>query len=282
MIFHIKWYSFFFILFFVVINSANAAMEKPRIALKPPSIGNTVNKNARRHLDVEVLAAEMEAALQGTRKFEILNRNKGILKAVRDEQQLVSDEIEISGANYLVVTDVQDFVFYRKATPIPNIGNKYTRVDSGQLVLNVKIIDVKRNAVKMAFNLKDTFSTNKKVVNKRGGTPSRVHYLGMAKKIAGKMADKLIDAVFPMVVIKAKDKKIWINRGQDGGLKKGDALNVYRVGEELIDPYTKEKLGADEEYVGKVTVDRVNPKFTIAILKSSNSGFAQGDILRRP
>jgi hypothetical protein len=87
-----------------------------------------------------------------------------------------------------------------------------------------------------------------------------------------------------MLVLQAASGQIFINRGQDGGLEKGDVLNAYRPGEALIDPYTGEKLGTAERKVGKVKVTRVNPKFTIAepIAKKVKEPIQKGDILRKP
>ncbi len=77
-----------------------------------------------------------------------------------------------------------------------------------------------------------------------------------------------------------------MNRGKDGGLKKGQILEVYSAGEILIDPDTGQSLGSSEEYVGKVKVVRINPKFTIAVIVSEEDAeffpIGTGNILRLP
>jgi hypothetical protein len=97
------------------------------------------------------------------------------------------------------------------------------------------------------------------------------------------MADQLIDAVFPMTVLQVAGSQIWINRGADGGLKRGDVLTVYKPGPALIDPYTKEVLGSAEMAVADVSVRTVDPKFTTAeiVAGTGKEPIEAGFILRR-
>lgn len=65
-------------------------------------------------------------------------------------------------------------------------------------------------------------------------------------------------------------------------LKEGDVLSVFDVGEQFIDPDTKEVLGSEETLRGSITVTAASPKFSKA--KFADQGFpvARGDIVRRP
>jgi len=62
----------------------------------------------------------------------------------------------------------------------------------------------------------------------------------------------------------ARDNEVTINRGEGGGVAVGDTFNVFALGEELIDPDTKESLGREEAKVGKVKITQVNPKTSTA------------------
>ena len=98
------------------------------------------------------------------------------------------------------------------------------------------------------------------------------------------MADQLVDIVFPMRVLNIQGNKIFINRGKDGGLKKGQKLNVFKPGVALIDPDTGENLGSAETMIGQIKVTRINPKFTIAEItkKGLDEPVDRGDIVRVP
>ncbi len=275
---------------------ANVAMqaqsaEKPRVAVKEPTVGEGISNSVRGRLNLQKLLAEMEASLQAARKFEVLSRDKSKLAAVREEQKFANSSLTkgnaateggLENANFLIIPTVTDFVFYRSSKPVPNLVDKYVRRDSGRLEINAQIIDTTTGAIKTTFYMKATFATSDEVVNTRGGSPSAVHFTSMAKKVSAQLADQLIDTVFPMRILNSQNRQVWINRGQDGGLDVGDVLNVYHPGVDLIDPDTGENLGSAESFTGKIKVARVNPKFTIAEILEADSPITKGDIVRKP
>lgn len=274
-------------------QASAAQAEKPRVAVKLPEVGEGVPRGVLKHLTLSTVLAEMESALHAVRKFDVLTRQKGRLKSLREEQKFAKSPLskgnaakegQLEVANYIVFPTVQDFKFYRSAKPVPNISKKYIRRDSGMLQIHAQVLDTESGQIKANFYLKSTFATKDQVVNTKGGHPSSVYFTRMAKNVAAQMADQLVDTVFPMLILNAEGDSVWINRGADGGLKEGTLLNVYRPGKQLIDPYTKEVLGSAERLIGKVKVVRVNPKFTIAevIRKGLKEPLANGDILRKP
>jgi len=149
------------------------------------------------------------------------------------------------------------------------------------------MLDTVSGQIMTTFSLKTSFRTAPEVVNGRKGSPSSVRFTGMAKKIAGQLADQFVAALYPMKIVKRGSKgKVFINRGKDGGLKKGQILEVFSAGEALIDPDTGKSLGSSEEYAGKVKVVRINPKITIAVIVSEEDAeffpIGTGNILRLP
>ena len=278
--------------FFLIISltAFAAPRAKPVVAIKPAKVGEGVSKYAKKYLNLGTILDEMEASIQKNRKFTLVSRKKSVLKDIREEQEFAKSELtagnaaeegQIKNANFLILPTVQDFKFYRSSKPVPNLDNKYIRVDSGMLEVNAQVIDTATGGIKTTFYLKSSFATNKKVVNTKGGAPNSVHFTNMAKKVAAQMTDQLVDAVFPMRSLNIQGQQVWINRGKDGGLKKGDVLKVFRPGIALIDPDTGENLGSAETEVGKVKVTRVNPKFTTAtIMKGAEEPMEKGDILR--
>jgi len=274
----------------VTLSTAYAAPRaKPVIAIKEAKIGDGVSKYGKKYLNLGTLLDEMEASIQKNRKFTLVSRKKEVLQDIREEQEFAQSDLtagnaaaegQIKNANFLVLPTVQDFKFYRSSTPVPNLSNKYIRVDSGMLEVNAQIIDTSTGGIKTTFYLKSSFATKKRVVNSRGGVPNSTHYTKMAKKIAAQMTDQLVDAVFPMKVLNVQGSQVFINRGKDGGLKKGDVLKVFRPGIELIDPDTGENLGSAETEIGKIKVTRVNPKFTIAKIMAGDEPVEKGDIVR--
>ncbi|VAW84335.1 hypothetical protein MNBD_GAMMA16-704 [hydrothermal vent metagenome] len=287
---------FFLVAFLLVSFGAVAQSSQPAVAIKSLKMGEGVPSAIKKRLNLGTLLSEMEAAFQATRKFRVLSRNKADLQAILEEQDLASSDLakgdaaasgEIDNANYLILPTVQDFKFYREHKALPNFDSKFKRSDWGLLEISAKMIDTSTGQVMTTFSLKSSFKAKDIIVNDKNGIPSSVHFTKMAKAISAELADQTVAKVFPMKVVKRDRRgRIYINRGSDGGLKKGEILEVFYAGEELIDPDTGESLGASEEYVGEVKVGRINPKMTVAKIVSEEdpdmAPIGVGDILRRP
>jgi len=64
-------------------------------------------------------------------------------------------------------------------------------------------------------------------------------------------------------------------------LQQGDRLDVYFLGEELFDPYTKESLGQMEEKIAVVEVVRVNAKTTYAKVVDGDAELIEPEFIVR-
>ncbi len=273
-----------------------AGSTQPSVAIKDPIVGDGIANYLKKLLDINQIRSEMEASFRATRKFRVLSRDKATLNAILEEQNFAQSDFakgdaatagELSNANYLIIPTITDFVFYRSHKALPNFDSKFKRTDSGRLLVSAQMLDTSTGQIVTTFSLKSTFATAPSVVNSKGGRPSRVYFTKMAKGVAAQLATQFVAQVYPMKVIKrTANGQLIINRGQDGGLKKGDKLAVFSAGEELIDPDTGESLGSSEEYIGEVRVTRINPKITyVKILKevdATNMPMTRGSILRRP
>jgi Flp pilus assembly CpaE family ATPase len=84
-------------------------------------------------------------------------------------------------------------------------------------------------------------------------------------------------------IAKVSGNRLFINAGRKTGLNVGDKLDVYRVGEDIIDPDTHLKLGTTEDKVGQVIIqqndigDKANMSVAVTV---SGMGFKQGDIVK--
>ena len=100
--------------------------------------------------------------------------------------------------------------------------------------------------------------------------------------ISTQCADRFMEMVFPVKLIKVQGVAVWINAGQDRAVA-GEFYNVYRLGEEFIDPDTGESLGADEEFVCQVKVEQAKQKYSIAnvVTGTAPTGNLKQYILRK-
>ena len=279
----------------ILLPQSVLAVEQPAVAIKEPTVGEKVSKYTVKHLNLELLWAEMESSFRNTRKFRVLSRNKEVIKELREEQQFAESDMAkgnaatsgaMSNAHYLVLPKVQNFKFYRSSKLLPNFDDKYRQQDSGLLRITAQMVDTVSGQVVSTFDLKSTFSTKSKIVNRKGGVPNNVYFSKMAKAVSAQLADQFVDAVYPMKVVKRTRKnQVIINRGKDGGLKKGQKYEVFFTGEELIDPDTGESLGSGEEFVGIIEIVRINPKLSYGKILSEedaeNTPIDTGDIVRK-
>jgi curli biogenesis system outer membrane secretion channel CsgG len=125
--------------------------------------------------------------------------------------------------------------------------------------------------------------------------------LGMGTKAAydtdlrdGALRDALTKAMVNMMkqlesqpwkgkIAKVAGNKLYINAGKKTGLQVGDKLDVYRVGEDIIDPDTHVKLGASEDRVGQAIIQQndLGDKADMSVaLTTSGVGFKQGDVVK--
>jgi curli biogenesis system outer membrane secretion channel CsgG len=76
---------------------------------------------------------------------------------------------------------------------------------------------------------------------------------------------------------------LYINAGQKSGLNVGDKLDVYRAGKEIIDPETRQKLGAIEDLIGSAVVIRndLGIQMDLSVAQPTGGmGFKPGDIVK--
>jgi hypothetical protein len=100
------------------------------------------------------------------------------------------------------------------------------------------------------------------------------NYLALITTAAGSTAG--IDAR----IVKTDGNRAYINMGASSGVKVGDTFAIFGVGEELVDPVTGAKLGAEEKQTGTGTVSEVQAKF--AIMTVTGTAKAKDVIRMRP
>ncbi len=84
-------------------------------------------------------------------------------------------------------------------------------------------------------------------------------------------------------IAKVAGNRVYINAGKKTGLKIGDRLDVYRTGEDIIDPDTHLKLGTTEDKVGQVLIQQndIGDKADMSVaVTTSGMGFKQGDVVK--
>jgi len=276
-----------------------AAQDKATLAIlsiKPiPSLVASI-KSPDKKLEMDRILESLDGQLidriNSTRKFQIVSRSD--LKEVIKEQDFDSSgnvdqktavEIgKLTGAKDILTATVDDFQDYVETATFEGTGRSATkRVFRFSIV--GKIYESSTGKLLESANFQTGNDEFKQIQQERNysvkdGELSDEMMVAVSRSLAEKIATHIADVIFPAKVLIKRDDTVTINRGEGGGVKEGDVFNVFALGEEMIDPDTKESLGREEVKVGKVKISQVNPKTSVASVLE-DTGISQGAVLRK-
>jgi curli biogenesis system outer membrane secretion channel CsgG len=290
-----------FSLFIAVLLPALASAQdgKATIAvssIKPtPSLDASVMPDKRLEMGriIESMNSQLIDRINATRKFDVVSRSD--LSDIFYEQALnTSSNVatntaakagKLSGATFLLVATVDDFQDYVETATFAGTGRSATKRVFRLSVVG-KLYDSSTGKLIESVNLQtgnDAFkdiSENRSYSTKDGNLTDEMMVM-VARDMAQKIANHFADVIFPIKVLIRRDNQVILNRGEGGGVAVGDTFNAYALGQELIDPDTKESLGREEVKVGTVKITQVNPKTSTAEIMD-DAGIDKGAILRKP
>ena len=158
-----------------------------------------------------------------------------------------------AGTDYIITGVLKDLKKVTNTKKMQSTGKvfkntKYTAE------LNYRIIDIATSQVKFS----DTTS-----ISISSGSVKKLRNL-----VANKTAETILNAIYPIRVIDINKKLLTLGQGGKS-VKKNAKYNLVKLGDRMIDPYTKESLGRKEDIVGTVKITNVQSKMSTAkIIKS--------------
>jgi len=214
--------------------------------------------------------------LVGSRRFTVLDRQN--MAKIAGEKSMATNnaltpvsELARLGstltADYIIVGQVEDVDSQIREIYFPTIQKTF-KVPEGKATVSYKVIDVATSQIKFADNAtlgfdQDAFS--KVIATGMRANPKVV----MAEIASTEIGIKILDAIFPIMVIAENRGTLTLNQGGDL-VKVGATYGIYERGPKVFDPYTKESLGRSERKVGELEVERVTAKMSTAILSKGN------------
>src|SRR5712692_10122801 len=242
---------------------------------------NNLGPAARNQIDTEF--SENRAL---SSKFSVVERDK--LKLALQEQGLAAAGAvdpttaakvgRILGVKYVVTGAIDKFNIENTKGSLGMFGVGGYKVQSSATI-NVRFIDTTTAERVVSLSADGEVKTGGGSL--KGASLSRETEWGIAsetiqkaaKAVVEKLADgeylaRISSAATPAGgvegrIIKVEGTRAWINLGALAGIKVGDRVNVFEVGEALIDPDTGAKLGADERQTGNGAVVEVQSKFAV-------------------
>ena len=205
------------------------------------------------------LSQELLNSITQTRKFNVLDREES--RAFYNEQNIFRSEDtnkdeaiklgNVLGADYLLLTSIKDINIRKKAVNnyIASTNDSY----EVSTTIQFKVITTSTRQVKFSntrtYNFEPSGNSNKEI------------YYNSLNEISNKIATELIENIYPITVIAINDNEIILNQGN---MVVGSKYEVYKLGEKIIDNYTKESLGKTEIKVGVIEIIRALPKISMA------------------
>lgn len=211
-------------------------------------------------------------ALTQSRRFAVLDRAN---EAAYSREMAVlanaplADRVragQVVGADYVVVGTIRQAGVSRSDRTVELTGERVHSASSA-IEVDVQVIEIATRQVKWG----DT-------VRVSGGGESLD---GLVDRAAARIAAGITQTIYPMRLIKFDDPaELVIDQGGDG-VHAGERLRAMLLGQQLVDPYTKEPLGQAEREVGVVEVLRVDPKLSYAKLVSGRLPPAGSEVVLR-
>jgi curli biogenesis system outer membrane secretion channel CsgG len=284
----------------LLLPGALLAQEKASIAISsikatPALVASIKSPDKKTELDriVESLDGQLVDRVNATRKFDVVGRSD--LNEVIKEQDLgASGNVDpktaarlnkLTGAKYLMVATIDDYQDYVEHATFEGTGRTATK-RVFRLSIVGKVYDSTTGKLLESANFQTGNDEFKQIqaensFSVKDGELSDEMMVAVARTLAERVAVHVADVVFPAKVIARRDTQVTINRGEGAGVAVGDVFNVFALGEEMIDPDTKESLGRDEVKVGTVRITEVDPKFSKAEVVE-DAGINTGALLRKP
>lgn len=240
---------------------------------------------------VEAMDSELIDRLHNTRKFQVVARSD--LKSILTEQEFAASgnvdandpsaakAFALAGCKYLLVLTVDDFQDAEEHAKFEAIGEQLVK-----RTIRYSAVGKLYNATTGKLLETASFPVSNSDVGGASGpgyaTTGNLsdHLLNdMARLMADRVANRVVDVIYPAKILARTGTTVTFNRGDGTGVFTGQVYEVFAVGKELKDPDTGEILGQEEISIGHVRVTGVTPRFSRADVMDDR-GIAEGQILR--
>ena len=210
-------------------------------------------------------------------KLAMVMKEQGLGATGAVDPQQAAKVGKLLGVRYIVTGAVDKFSINTTRGGIGGIGGNMTTADA---TISVRFVDTSTAERIISINASGQVKKGGGVI--RGASLSRDAEWGIAseaiEKASKAVADKLVGEGYlskvsgaagagagaaDMRIIKVDGNRAFINVGSSSGVKVGDKFTIIQRGEDLIDPATGMKLGAEEKTIGTGVVAEVQERFAI-------------------
>jgi hypothetical protein len=218
-------------------------------------------------------------------------REQGLAASGAVDPQQAAKVGKLLGVKYIITGGIDKFAINTTRGGFGGIGGNMTTADA---TISVRFIDTTTAERVISLNASGQVKKGGGVI--RGASLSRDAEWGIASeaivKAAAAVAEKLVSADYLSKVssaagatagvdariAKVDGNRAYINIGSSSGVKVGDKYVIIHRGEEIVDPVTGMKLGAEEKQTGTGVVVEVAERY--AIMTITGKAIA-ADVIRK-
>jgi curli biogenesis system outer membrane secretion channel CsgG len=253
--------------------------DRKRIVIVPSKAGKNTFSVLGEMINGQKIANKMDQALSDgfvqTRKFAMLDRKN--TDALDSELALaVSGKAATEEAARIGQSLVSDFVLvgtldrlqYSTTTKKMRTSDKTYTVGAGNASFSYSFIEVATSQVFFSDTVKTSISHNE--LSNAGHNNAGLVSEALVSALSKKLVKAFVDQIYPLAIISRRGGEVILSEGGKR-LSVGDSYRVYKRGEKIYDPYTKEFSGYEELYCCVVMVNRVAPKQSYATITKGSS-----------
>lgn len=231
------------------------------------------------------LTDELVNAFNNSNRFVLMERRE--VDSVLDEKAFtaiaagedIRDRVgQLKGADYLIMGEVTNLYYDTESHRVPYV-NEIQVDQTGIMEGNFRIVNGQTGAVVAS----DKVRLNKKVKNLKDPTQL---ITSLMDQFITQIVGKVVENIYPIKVLSMpQDGMVYINRGEDGGIKRGLRFDVFHPGAALKDPDTGVSFGREEIKVASVEIETAEKSRAKAKIVPGQNGstptITTGDILRQ-
>jgi len=268
--------------------------DRPSVAVYPTIVVDQ-SKDAvlKLNVDIQEVSRQLEEGLRASRRFKMFERSATVMESsvLREQDFATSSRAlgdaaefgKLNNVGLLVQPIITSYSIQGGSKEHPDFPGKFTSSYKTVLSITAKVLDTTSGEIKFQTTQAGDLSTSSGISDRRMGPPGREVWITLAKTASLNITNAVIGYIFPVLVIQVGAKEVFVNRGEGGGIMVGEVYEIFAAGKDMIDPVTKENLGSSETLLGRVKVERVNPRFSVlSIVGKLSEAPKIGDILRKP
>lgn len=233
-------------------------------------------KNDAAYSAAKKLQSYLSGALVKSNRFSVMERSSEEINKLSEESMMQENSLpSLSGLNFLLISKVVDFEQKTQDVAVMGVATSKEIVTLG---LEVKFVDVATGRIVLSETLRSNIDGNKSAMTMFGGGEGKKEDLVAvaAENVSNELVAKIIDKLYPSLVLNvSKNGVIMI---PNLNYEEGNVVDIFELGEEIIDPYTLQPIGQEETLTAKAIVFEINNAIAKIMIDPANLKFKKAVI----